>query len=85
MSLLSTVFTTISSGVYCETSNRSFKTLLSPSSWINGELISDAFDCTLERLLLLEVVELKKLKNHFTNHETFQVMRLKSVSQLYAV
>lgn len=35
-SLLSTVLTTISSGVYWETSNRSFRHLLSPSSWMSG-------------------------------------------------
>lgn len=37
--LLSTVLTTISSGSYWLTSNRSFNILLSPSSWINGELM----------------------------------------------
>lgn len=37
--LLSTVFTTISSGAYWLTSNRNFKLLPSPSGWINGELI----------------------------------------------
>jgi len=37
-SLLSTVFTTISSGWYWLTSNRNFSSLLSPSSWISGEL-----------------------------------------------
>lgn len=66
INLLSTVFTTISSGVYCDTSNLSFKTLLSPSSWINGELMSDAFaDCARERLLLLEVVELEGIEKIF--------------------
>jgi hypothetical protein len=36
--LLSTVLTTISSGWYWLTSNRSFRSLLSPSSWMSGEL-----------------------------------------------
>lgn len=61
INLLSTVFTTISSGVYCDTSNLSFNTLLSPSSWINGELISDTFDCARERLLLLLLLEVVEL------------------------
>lgn len=34
--LLSMVLTTISSGVYCDTSNLSFRVLLSPSSWMRG-------------------------------------------------
>lgn len=38
--LLSTVFTTISSGAYWLTSNLSLRHLSSPSCWINGELIS---------------------------------------------
>lgn len=61
INLLSTVFTTISSGVYWLTSNLNFNTLLSPSSWINGELMSCTEDCgARERLLLLlEVVELQ--------------------------
>ena len=69
INLLSTVFTTISSGVYWLTSNLSFNTLLSPSSWINGELMSETCDCgARERLLLLlDVVELK-------NHENLKII-----------
>jgi hypothetical protein len=63
INLLSTVFTTISSGVYWLTSNLNFNTLLSPSSWINGELMSATCDCCGARerlLLLLDVVELEE-------------------------
>lgn len=56
INLLSTVFTTISSGVYWLTSNLNFNTLLSPSSWINGELMSATDDCGARERLLLDVV-----------------------------
>jgi len=57
-SLLSTVLTTISSGVYCETSKRSFSILLSPSSWMRGLLSpsSQAWSCWGLRELLFWVV-----------------------------
>ena len=35
--MLSTVLTTISSGVYCDTSKRNFNFFSSPSSWMSGE------------------------------------------------
>lgn len=67
-SLLSTVLTTISSGVYWETSNRSFNILLSPSSWIRGlfKPSNQAESCWGLRELLfwvLCVVVLLKLSN----------------------
>lgn len=67
-SLLSTVLTTISSGVYCDTSNLSFSILLSPSSWMSGLLspssqVLESFLGLSELLLWLvcccDVVELQ--------------------------
>lgn len=69
INLLSTVFTTISSGVYWLTSNLNFNTLLSPSSWINGELMSctDDWGARERLLLLLEVVELQSYWKNIWN------------------
>jgi hypothetical protein len=59
---LSTVLTTISSGWYWLTSNRSFRSLLLPSSWISGELNPSSqvrtspFCASLEAADVVEVV-----------------------------
>jgi hypothetical protein len=63
-SLLSTVFTTISSGAYWLTSKRNFNTLLSPSSCIKGDEMSATvlFECGFDNAALLDDVVLLEIE-----------------------